>query len=216
MWVSVGIYMLKGHFCQLERQSEVCFWVSFFLVSSFAFYFQPDHFQKWMWQFRKNLWVLPGFIWEKMVQYKTINQPLVYVIIGQNSLECTNLKSTFEQTRSKLHACNKTWNEAKALSICFHCRHLAAHHYISVYRISIVVINVGSLQPAICSGDKMSYIIASKCCDLEMILPCIFLKACAKQSGKLTLQGTFLCIFCSVSFTHSQTCCSFKFPFRYI
>lgn len=100
--------------------------------------------------------------------------------------------STFEQAGSELHACNKTWNEAKAFSIWFHCQHLAVHHYISVYRISIVVINVGSLQPAICSGDKMSYIIASKCCDLEMILPCIFLKACAKHSGKLTLQGTFL------------------------
>lgn len=153
-----------------------------------------------MWQFRKNPWVSPGFIWEKMIWYKTINQPLSYLKIGLNSLECTNLMPTFEQTGSELHACNKTWNETKALSIRFHCRCLAARHYISVYRISIVVINVGSLQPAICSGDKMSYIIASKCCELETILPCIFLKACAKQSGKLTLQGTLLSLhflFCS-------------------
>lgn len=106
--------------------------------------------------------------------------------------------STFKQSRPVLHACNKIWNEAKALSICFPRWHLAAHHYISVYGISIVVINVGSLQPAICSGDKMSYIIASKCCDLEMVLPCIFLKTCkAVREISTTRNFSFFAIYVS-------------------
>lgn len=145
-------------------------------------------------------WVSPGFVWERMIQYEIINQHWIPLKAGLNPLDCANLTSTFVQTGSELLARHKTWSEAKALSAGFHCHHLAVHHCVSACGISIAVINVGSLQPAICSGDKMSYIIASKCCDLEMILPCIFLKACEKQSGNLTLQGTSLSLwflFCS-------------------
>lgn len=187
MWVSVGLYMSEELLCQLQRQSEQeSFWVPVIVVFSFVFYFHPNLFLMGTW----NLWVSPALIRGKMIQFKTVHQLLFYLMIGVKFLDCTDLKSTFEQTGSVLHACNQLWNEAKALSVWFHCRHLAAHHYISVHRISIVVINVGSLQPTICSGDKMSCIIASKRCDLETILPCIFLKACVKQLEKLTLQGT--------------------------
>lgn len=127
-----------------------------------------------------------------MIQYEIINQPWISLKAGLNPLDCANLTSTFVQAGSELLARHKTCSEAKALGTGFHCHHLAAHHCVSACGISIAVINVGSLQPAICGGDKMSYIIASKCCDLEMILPCIFLKACEKQSGNLTLQGTSL------------------------
>lgn len=164
-------------------------------------------------QEKKNLGFTWFYLWENGLLQSYYQTFILFKNWNKFSWH-TNLLSTFEWSRSVLHACNTIWNEAKALSICF--PHWHSQHSISVYRISTAVINVGSLQPAICSGDKMSCSIASNAVILKWFCPVSSSKR-AKQSGKLALQGTSFFAF-SVPFLSlsSKLAILFKISSRWI